>query len=154
MKKLCVMAGLLAMVAGCETTRPVVKYPQLPANNAGTTSVLREADHCYIGSIDGKPIEQYDVDILWAASYRQFRVPSGKHVLSIYYHESRNFELVSGGPRHVKVDVQPDQRYVLKSNVNPADALFGDTLTTVSWRPELLNKQTGECAGEATLNAQ
>ena len=119
--KTCLIFLAMVMAMGCESTRPVVRYPGLATQPGEATCVLRESDHCFIGSIDDHPIEQYDVNILSPATYRQYRVPAGTHILEVFFREDRNTELVSGGPRHLTVDVHGDQYYVLKANLNTLD---------------------------------
>jgi hypothetical protein len=151
-KSLIFLTLILAM--GCETTRPVVKYPGFSMKAGEATCVLRESDHCFIGSIDNQPIEQYDVNILSPATYRQYRIPAGKHELAVFFRENRNFDLISSGPRHVDIDVHDDRSYELKANVNSMDVAFGNVLSTVSWRPAVTDSQSGACVGQATLSVQ
>jgi hypothetical protein len=153
MKKYLIFLSLI-LALGCEATRPVVKYPGLAMQPGQATCVLRESDHCFIGSIDNQAIEQYDVNILSPATYRQYRIPAGKHVLTVFFRQDRNFDLISGGPRNVHITVDGDRHYVLKANINSMDVAFGDNLSTVSWRPAVTDSQTGDCAGQATLSVQ
>jgi hypothetical protein len=153
MKKSLIFLTLI-LVLGCESTRPVVKYPGFSIKPGEATCVLRESDHCFIASIDNQPIEQYDVNILSPATYRQYRIPAGKHELTVFFRQDRNFDLISGGPRHVDIKVQGDRCYVLQANMNTMDVAFGDVLSTVSWRPSVADRQTGACAGQATLSVQ
>ncbi|HEY1684591.1 MAG TPA: hypothetical protein VGG19_07515 [Tepidisphaeraceae bacterium] len=154
MKKCVALLAGLVMAAGCETTRPVVKYPGLGTAHGTPTCVVREANHCFIGSIDEHPIEQYDVNILTPGIYRQYRIPAGEHVLTIFYRESRNFEIISGGPRHITINVNPDRSYVIEANCNIMDVAFGDILAQASWRPEVVDNDNGKCVGQATLTVQ
>src|ERR1700744_1856066 len=113
MKKWLAISAMTISALGCESTRPVTRYPGLNAPHDTATCVIREANHCFIGSIDDHPIEQYDVNILSPGTYRQYRIPAGPHNLVVFYREDRNFEIISGGPRHVAINVDNNRDYVI-----------------------------------------
>jgi len=144
----------LVVVAGCTSTRPPERFPELGLEGVPTEQLctIREGDHCFIGSIDDHYITQYGVNAVSLATYRQHLVPPGKHTLAVFFREQRNLETITAGPRYVIVETQVGKKYDLKSGVNGADAPFADTLETANWRPSLVDASTKEQVAIAKVN--
>lgn len=155
MKKILMATAIGIMyLSGCETTRPTVEYPGLTPVPGQAVSTLRETDHCFIDSIDGKAISQYDVNILSPGTYRVYELPAGQHTLAVHYRAERNFEMLAAGPRQVDIKLQPGEHYLLASNTNGIEPLFGNIIHTVNWRPAVTDAHTGQCVGQAAINVE
>ena len=145
----CIVA--LGAVLGCTTTRPVVRYPDLAPVPEAQTCLICESDHCFIGAIDGRYIDQYDVNLLDWGTYRHYIVPEGHHTIAVFYRQAWNYDVISGGPRDVVVNVKAGSTYDLASNVHGVDVLVGDVLRNANWRPMLVDSHTGKPVGKASL---
>jgi hypothetical protein len=151
------LLGGAALAAGCTTTRPPeVEYPGLVEEGTPREElcVLREGDHCFVGSVGERYIAQYGVNILSPGTYRQLLLPPGKHVLAVHYREQRNMETIVAGPRLVTIEARAGEAYELRSGVHGSDAWFADTLPAANWRPMVVTAGGGEVVGRAKVNQQ
>ena len=148
------LVALAALAAGCTTTRPPEDYPELVTEQTPRESLctVREADHCFVGYVDGVYLTQFDVNPIAAGTYRQLRLPAGPHTLAVFYREQRNLETIVSGPRFVTVDAQPGRTYQLKANLVGLDTAFADTLPTANWRPALVDSASKEQVAIAPTN--
>src|ERR1044072_7673821 len=86
----------LLLLASCTTSIPPEPYPPLTPNHAApsTTAILREDDHCFVGSVDGVYITQFQVHALSPGTYRQHMLPPGKHTVAVFYRRQNTMETI------------------------------------------------------------
>jgi hypothetical protein len=134
------------------------------------TSIVQENDHCFILAVDGHHVDPPNEDQGYTdahtISYRQFEVPPGSHTITVrfYRHVSRSVVETSGlsvdvdtdppaesgvhlGPIKLPVKMAPQHTYVLSANYTS----FADTSIAPHWQPELVDHDTHQSAGKATL---
>lgn len=144
----------LLLLLGCSTVRPPERFPDLGAEDMPRQSLgmVREGDHCYVSSVDGNYITQYDVNAIAISTYRQHLIPPGRHTLAIFYRQQRNFETLASGPRYVTVDIPAGASYELRSNVNGPDVPYTERLRTANWRPAVVDARTNATVAISKIN--
>jgi hypothetical protein len=135
----CPSMALLALLLGCHA-QPV----DLTAGAANGTSsaVLREADDCWLRSVDGRAVPNRGL----FGSYRSFNIVAGRHTLTIEYELTETTGDWRSGPMDIPVELQPDHRYVLKSN---RSGLFSSTagLTRGAVKPSVVDEESKQTVG-------
>ena len=142
------------LLCACSTVRPPERFPEVTADDAPRAglALVREADHCYVASVDAHYITPYDVNPIAISTYRQHLLPPGQHTLAVFYQQQRNFETLGSGPRFVTVDLRAGGEYELRSNVNGPDVPYTDTLRTANWRPAVVDAKTKERVAISGIN--
>jgi hypothetical protein len=134
------------------------------------TSIVQENDHCFILAVDGHhvdpPSEDQGYTDAHTISYRQFEIPPGSHTITVrfYRHVSKSVIETTGlstavdtnapadsgvhlGPTKVPANFAPEHTYVLTSNYTAV----ADAAAPPHWQPEVVDQDTHESAGKATL---